>query len=57
VSDAGVASTYDVIAIGDPFQDLTKYRVRYPRFELRDHTGTLSTANGASEVEYRAVKR
>jgi hypothetical protein len=57
VSDAGVASTYDVIAIGDPFQDLTKYRVRYPRFELRDHTGTLSTANGASEVDYRAVKR
>ncbi|MET0414111.1 MAG: hypothetical protein ABW217_22565 [Polyangiaceae bacterium] len=57
VSDAGVASTYDVIAIGDPFQDLTKYRVRYPRFELRDHTGTLFTADGASEVEYRAVKR
>ena len=56
-TDAGVAASYDIYAIGDPFQDVTKYRVRYPRFELRDHTGTLFTANGAGQVEYRAVKR
>lgn len=55
--DAGTAATYDIFAIGDPAQDLTKYRVRYPRFELGDHNGILSTANGASQVEYRAVKR
>jgi hypothetical protein len=55
--DAGIVPTYDVRAIGDPFQDLTKYRVRFPRFELRDHDGSLFTANGASQVDYRAVKR
>jgi hypothetical protein len=58
VLDAGtLAATYDVIAIGDPKEDLAKFRVRYPRFVLGDHTGTLLTANGASEVPYRAVKR
>lgn len=56
-SDAGVAVTYDVIAIGDPAEDLSSYRVRYPRFELRDHTGTLSRQDGVQEIEYRAVKR
>ena len=47
----------DIFAIGDPAQDVTKYRVRFPRFELRDHTGSFYTANGASQVSYRAVKR
>jgi hypothetical protein len=57
-SDAGGAvPSYDIFAIGDPAEDVTKYRVRFPRFELRDHTGTLHTANGASQVSYRAVKR
>jgi hypothetical protein len=57
-SDAGSAApSYDIFAIGDPAQDVTKYRVRFPRFELRDHTGTFYTANGASQVSYRAVKR
>jgi hypothetical protein len=55
--DGGIVPTYDVIAIGDPAQDLTKYRVRFPRFELRDHNGTFFTANGASQLDYRAVKR
>jgi hypothetical protein len=55
--DAGTAATYDVYAIGDPFQDLTRYRVRFPRFELQNHTGTFFTANGASQVDYRAIKR
>jgi hypothetical protein len=55
--DAGTLSTYDVIAIGDPKEDLTKYRVRYPRFVLGNHTGTFFTANGASQLPYRAVKR
>ena len=54
----GVAPpSYDVYAIGDPFQDLSKYRVRFPRFVLDDHVGTLVTANGAAEVDYRAIKR
>jgi hypothetical protein len=53
----GPGATYDIFAIGDPKEDVTKYRVRFPRFELRDHDGTLSTANGASQVNYRAVKR
>jgi hypothetical protein len=57
LTDAGVAPSYDIYAIGDPFEDVTKYRVRYPSFELRDHTGTLFTADGAAQVEYRAVKR
>jgi hypothetical protein len=56
--DAGGAGpSYDIFAIGDPAQDVTKYRVRFPRFELRDHNGTFYTANGASQVSYRAVKR
>jgi hypothetical protein len=56
--DAGSAvPSYDIFAIGDPKEDVTKYRVRFPRFELRDHTGTFYTANGASQVSYRAVKR
>jgi hypothetical protein len=55
--DAGTLSTYDVIAIGDPKEDLTKYRVRFPRFVLGDHTGTFFTANGASQIPYRAVRR
>jgi hypothetical protein len=55
--DAGTSSTYDVIAIGDPKEDLTKYRVRFPRFVLGNHTGTFFTANGASQLPYRAVKR
>jgi hypothetical protein len=57
VSDAGAPITYDVYAIGDPFQDTTKYRVRFPRFELGDHTGTLFTANGETQLPYRAVRR
>jgi hypothetical protein len=56
-SDAGTSASYDIYAIGDPAQDLTKYRVRFPHFILGDHNGTLSTANGAAQVEYRAVKR
>lgn len=57
-TDAGdSAPSYDIFAIGDPAQDVTKYRVRYPRFELRDHAGTFYTANGADQVSYRAVKR
>ncbi|HTV25032.1 MAG TPA: hypothetical protein VMG12_40340 [Polyangiaceae bacterium] len=57
-TDAGApVPTYDIFAIGDPAQDVTKYRVRYPRFELRDHTGSFYTANGASQVSYRAVRR
>ena len=56
-TDAGAPITYDVYAIGDPFQDLTKYRVRFPRFQLGDHAGTLFTANGASQIPYRAVRR
>lgn len=56
-SDAGVPVTYDIYSIGDPFQDLTKYRVRFPRFQLGDHDGTLFTANGASQIPYRAVRR
>lgn len=57
-SDAGGAvPSYDIFAIGDPAQDVTKYRVRFPHFELRDHSGTFFTANGASQVSYRAVKR
>jgi hypothetical protein len=56
-SDAGALASYDVFSIGDPAEDVTKYRVRFPRFELRDHDGTLSTANGASQVDYRAVRR
>jgi hypothetical protein len=56
--DAGsVVPSYDIFAIGDPAEDVTKYRVRFPRFELRDHAGTFYTANGASQVSYRAVKR
>jgi hypothetical protein len=55
--DAGTLSTYDVIAIGDPKEDLTRYRVRFPRFVLGNHTGTFFTANGASQLPYRAVKR
>lgn len=55
--DGGTPATYDVYAIGDPFQDVTKYRVRYPRFVLDDHVGRLFTANGAAEVDYRAIKR
>lgn len=55
--DAGTSSTYDVIAIGDPKEDLTKYRVRFPRFVLGNHTGAFFTANGASQLPYRAVKR
>ena len=57
LDDAGVPVTYDVYAIGDPFQDLTKYRVRFPYFQMRDHNGTLWTANGTDERPYRAVKR
>jgi hypothetical protein len=56
-SDGGVADSYDIQSIGDPAQDETKYRVRFPRFELQSHSGTLYTADGASSVEYRAVKR
>jgi hypothetical protein len=56
-SDAEEVASYDIFSIGDPAQDVTKYRVRFPRFELRDHTGTLSTANGATQVEYRVVRR
>ncbi len=59
-SDAAAASTlpsYDIHAIGDPAQDVTKYRVRFPRFQLGDHTGTLFTANGANQIPYRAVRR
>lgn len=55
--DAGVLASYDIYSIGDPFQDVTKYRVRFPRFQLRDHEGTLFTANGASQIPYRAVRR
>ena len=55
--DAGAATSYDIYSIGDPFQDLTKYRVRFPRFQLGDHDGTLFTANGASQIPYRAVRR
>ncbi len=55
--DAGALTTYDVWAIGDPKQDVTKYRVRFPSFELESHNGTFFTANGASQVNYRAVKR
>jgi hypothetical protein len=51
-----VLSAYDIYAIGDPAQDLTKYRVRYPNFFLGDHNGTLFTADGAAQVDYRAVK-
>jgi hypothetical protein len=54
---SGAVPSYDIFAIGDPKEDLTKYRVRFPHFELQDHTGTLHTANGASQVSYRAVKR
>jgi hypothetical protein len=56
-SDAGTLATYDVFSIGDPAEDVTKYRVRFPSFELGDHNGTLSTTNGSSEVNYRAVRR
>lgn len=57
-SDAGgLVPSYDIFAIGDPAEDVTKYRVRFPRFELRDHDGTFYTANGASQVSYRAVRR
>jgi hypothetical protein len=56
-TDAGTFSSYDIFSIGDPAQDTDKYRVRFPRFELRDHTGTLSTANGTAQVDYRAIKR
>jgi hypothetical protein len=58
--DAGASSSfpsYDIYAIGDPKEDLTKYRVRFPRFELRDHVSRLVTANGAGQRGYRAVKR
>ncbi len=55
--DAGVPVSYDVWAIGDPFQDVSKYRVRFPRFLLDDHVGTLSRANGIEEIDYRAIKR
>jgi hypothetical protein len=55
--DGGVSASYDVWAIGDPFQDVSKYRVRFPRFFLDDHVGTLSRANGIEEIDYRAVKR
>ena len=56
-SDARALASYDIYSIGDPFQDLTRYRVRFPRFQLGDHNGTLFTANGASEIPYRAVRR
>ncbi|HVZ32673.1 MAG TPA: hypothetical protein VG963_09625, partial [Polyangiaceae bacterium] len=56
-ADAGTLPSYDIRAIGDPAQDVTKYRVRFPRFVLGDHDGTLFTANGASQIDYRAVKR
>jgi hypothetical protein len=55
--DAGTATTYDVFAIGDPAEDATKYRMRFPRFELSNHTGRFLTTNGADQVQYRAVKR
>jgi hypothetical protein len=51
------AVSYDIYAIGDPAQDVTKYRVRFPRFQLGDHNGTLVTADGASQVQYRAARR
>jgi hypothetical protein len=55
--DGGTATTYDVYAIGDPAEDPTRYRVRFPRFELQSHTGTFFTANGGGQVDYRALKR
>lgn len=57
VSDAGVSASYDIYSIGDPAQDASKYRVRFPRFELGDHTGTMFTTNGTSQFPYRAVRR
>jgi hypothetical protein len=36
---------------------VTRYRVRFPRFELQSHTGTFFTANGGSQVDYQAIKR
>lgn len=60
VPDSGAASTrpsYDVYSIGDPAQDTSKYRVRFPHFELETHNGTFFTANGAATLPYRAVKR
>lgn len=54
---AGPRPSYDVYAIGDPAQDTSKYRVRFPHFELGDHNGTLFTVNGTASAPYRAVKR
>jgi len=60
-ADGGVVAnarpSYDVYSIGDPAQDTSKYRVRFPHFELDTHDGTLFTANGTTSVPYRAVKR
>jgi hypothetical protein len=56
-SDAGALASYDIYAIGDPWQDFSKYRVRFPSFQLGNHTGTLFTVNGTSQVSYRAIRR
>jgi hypothetical protein len=55
-SDAGV-STYTLTAYGDPAEDPTKFRAKWPAFEMATHQGTMLSADGSHSVSYRAVLR
>jgi hypothetical protein len=55
-SDSG-APTFSLTSYGDPAEDTTKFRARWPAFEMATHEGTMLTADGSGSVSYRAVLR